>query len=136
VPSKKRSCINRPKASPVEKLAKDLNTIMHEEQLYFLSGSSEEDLLYHSETPVGSVEMGSGSVLLRNPCSKSLEEESEASSVPAENKSYVTSESYLGSTSCGVHSGTKETSNLNAAFEKPKRSRLQFEDNVRRYSTL
>jgi hypothetical protein len=77
--------------------------------------------------------MGSGSVLLRNPCSKSLEEESEASSVPAEN---VTSESHLGSTSCGVHGGTKETSNLNAEFEKSKRSRLQFEDNVRRYSTL
>jgi hypothetical protein len=136
VPSKKRSCIIRPKASQVEKLAKDLNSIMHEEQLYYLSGSSEEDLLYHSETAVGSVEIGSGSVLLRNPRSKSLEEESEASSVPAENKSYITSESYSGSASFGVHSGTKEASNLHAAVERAKRWQLQIEDNVRRYCTL
>ncbi|GJN26838.1 hypothetical protein PR202_gb14798 [Eleusine coracana subsp. coracana] len=132
VPSRKRSCINRPKASPVEKLAKDLNSIMHEEQLYYLSGSSEEDLLYHNETPVGSVEIGSGSVLLRNPYSKSLEQESEASSIPAENKSYITSESYSGSASFVVHSGSRKASNLNAAIERPKRSRLQIEDSVRR----
>jgi hypothetical protein len=65
VPSRKRSCVTRPKPSPVEKLAKDLNSIMHEERLSYLPGSSEEDLLYHSETPVGSIEAGSGSVLLR-----------------------------------------------------------------------
>ncbi|GJN02177.1 hypothetical protein PR202_ga19501 [Eleusine coracana subsp. coracana] len=75
---------------------------------------------------------GSGSVLLRNPYSKSLEEESEASSIPAENKSYITSESYSGSASFVVHSGSREASNLNAAIERPKRSRLQIEDSVRR----
>ncbi|KAL6652296.1 hypothetical protein ACP70R_011221 [Stipagrostis hirtigluma subsp. patula] len=132
VPSRKRSCVTRPKPSPVEKLAKDLNSIMHEEQLYYLSGSSEEDLLYHSETPVGSFEIGSGSVLLRHPNSKSLEEESEASSIPADNKSYVTSESYSGSASFVVQSGSKGVSYLNTVTERPKRSRLQIEDSARR----
>ncbi|CAN6268751.1 unnamed protein product [Urochloa humidicola] len=132
VPSRKRSCVTRPKPSPVEMLAKDLNSIMHEEQLYYLSGSSEEDLLYHSETPVGSFEIGSGSVLLRHPDSKSPEEESEASSIPADNKSYITSESYSGSTSFVIHSGNRAGVNLNVATARPKRSSLHIEDNVRR----
>ncbi|CAN6249573.1 unnamed protein product [Urochloa humidicola] len=132
VPSRKRSCVTRPKPSPVEMLAKDLNSIMHEEQLYYLSGSSEEDLLYHSETPVGSFEIGSGSVLLRHPNSKSPEEESEASSIPANNKSYITSESYSGSASFVVHSGNRAAVNLNAATARPKRSSLHIEDNARR----
>jgi len=136
VPSRKRSCVTRPKPSSVEKLAKDLNSIMHEEQLYYLSGSSEEDLLYHSETPVGSFEIGSGSVLLRHPNSKSLEEESEASSIPADNKSYITSESYSGSVSFVSHSGNKAAINLNAATVRPKRSLLRIEDNGRRYYTF
>ncbi|CAN6229069.1 unnamed protein product [Urochloa humidicola] len=113
-------------------LAKDLNSIMHEEQLYYLSGSSEEDLLYHSETPVGSFEIGSGSVLLRHPNSKSPEEESEASSIPANNKSYITSESYSGSASFVVHSGNRAAVNLNAATARPKMSSLHIEDNARR----
>ncbi|OEL19090.1 hypothetical protein BAE44_0019889, partial [Dichanthelium oligosanthes] len=132
VPSKKRSCVTRPKPSSVEKLAKDLNSIMHEEQLYFLPGSSEEDLLYHSETPVGSFEIGSGSVLLRQPNSKSLEEESEASSIPADNKSYITSESYSGSASFVAHNGNRAPINLNVATARPNRSLLHVEDNARR----
>jgi len=132
VPSRKRSCVTLLKTSSVEKLAKDLNSIMHEEQLYYLSGSSEEDLLYHSETPVGSFEIGSGSVLLRHPNSKSLEEESEASSIPADNKSYITSESYSGSVSFVSHSGNKAAINLNAGTLRPKRSPLCIEDNGRR----
>ena len=136
MPSRKRSCVTHPKPSSVEKLAKDLNSIMHEEQLYYLSGSSEEDLLYHSETPVGSFEIGSGSVLLRHPNSKSLEEESEASSIPADNKSYITSESYSGSVSFVSHSGNKAAINLNAATVRPKRSLLRIEDNGRRYYTF
>ncbi|OEL25153.1 GATA transcription factor 26 [Dichanthelium oligosanthes] len=132
VPSRKRSCVTRPKSSPVEKLAKDLNSIMHEEQLYYLSGSSEEDLLYHSETHVGSFEIGSGSVLLRHPNSKALEEESEASSIPADNKSYITSESYSGSALFVDHNGNKATVNLNAATARPKRLLLHAEDNARR----
>ncbi|CAL5026167.1 unnamed protein product [Urochloa decumbens] len=132
VPSRKRSCATRPKPSPVEILAKDLNSIMHEEQLYYLSGSSEEDLLYHSETPVGSFEIGSGSVLLRHPNLKSPEEESEASSIPADNKSYITSESYSGSASFVVHSGNRAAVNFNVATARPKRSSLHIEDNGRR----
>ncbi|KAF8715184.1 hypothetical protein HU200_027739 [Digitaria exilis] len=132
VPSRKRSCVTRLKPSPVEKLAEDLNSIMHEEPFYYLSGSSEEDLLYHSETLVGSLEIGSGSVLLRHPNSKSSEEESEASSIPADDKSYITSESFSGSASFVVHSGNKETVNLKAATATPKSSPLHIEDNARR----
>ncbi|CAL5026699.1 unnamed protein product [Urochloa decumbens] len=132
VPSRKRSCVTRLKPSPVEMLAKDLNSIMHEEQLYYLSGSSEEDLLYHSETPVGSFEMGSGSVLLRHPNLKSMEEESEASSIPADDKSYIKSESYSGSALFVVHSGNKATVNLKDATARPKRSPLHIENNARR----
>uniref|UniRef100_A0A0E0D6N2 GATA-type domain-containing protein n=1 Tax=Oryza meridionalis TaxID=40149 RepID=A0A0E0D6N2_9ORYZ len=130
VPSKRRSCVARPKPSQMEKLAKDLNSIMHEEQLLYLSGSSEEDLIYHSATPVDSFEMGYGSMLLR-PNSKSLEEESEASSIPADNKSYITSESYSGSVSF-VYSESKATSNQNVITEQPKKFLVQTSDNARR----
>ncbi|KAF5734253.1 zinc finger family protein [Tripterygium wilfordii] len=58
VPSRKRTCVNRPKPSPVEKLTKDLYTILHEQQSSYFSGSSEEDLLFESETPMVSVEIG------------------------------------------------------------------------------
>ncbi|KAF8687949.1 hypothetical protein HU200_042542 [Digitaria exilis] len=132
VPSRKRSCVTRPKPSPVEKLVKDLNSIMHEQQLCYCSGSSEDDLLYHSETPVGSVEIGSGSVLLRHPNLKSLEEESEASSIPADNQSYIISESYSGSAPFVVGTGNMAAINLNVAVVKPKRSPLHIEDNAKR----
>ena len=136
MPSRKRSCVTRPKASPVEKLVKDLKSIMHEDQLYYLSGSSEEDLLYHSETPVGSFEIGSGSVLLRHPNSKSPEEESEASSIPSDGKSYITSESYSGSPLFVVHDVNKGTVNLKAGIAGPKRLPLHIEDNASRYYTF
>lgn len=138
MPSRKRSCVTRPKPSPVEKLVKDLNSIMHEQQLRYCSGSSEDDLLYHSEIPMGSVEIGSGSVLLRHSNLKSLEEGSEASSIPADNKSYVTSgsltsESYSGSAPFVVRTGNMAAINLNAAIARPKRSPLHIEDNAKRY---
>ncbi|KAG8065571.1 hypothetical protein GUJ93_ZPchr0004g39935 [Zizania palustris] len=132
VPSKKRSTVIRPKLSSVEKLAKDLNTIMHEEQLFYLSGSSEEDLLYYSETPVDSFEISYGSMLLRHPNSKSVEEESEASSVPADNKSNITSESYSGSASFVVYSESKGRCNPNVATEQPKKLPVQISDNATR----
>ncbi|KAE8778093.1 GATA transcription factor 28 [Hordeum vulgare] len=133
VPSRKRSCVTRPKPSPVEELVEDLNSILQEEKLYCLSaGSTEEDLLYHSETPVGSFEIGYGSVLLRYPNSKSVEEESEANSVPADSKSYITSESYSGSASFIAHSEIKGASNSNAASEKLKWSPKQTHDSAKR----
>ncbi|XP_037403654.1 GATA transcription factor 27-like [Triticum dicoccoides] len=75
VPSRKKSCIGRRrKPSTVEALAEDLNSIMHQEKLCSgsgvrtIPGSSEEDLLiYHSETPAGSFEIGYGSMLLTHP---------------------------------------------------------------------
>ncbi|CAJ1928718.1 unnamed protein product [Sphenostylis stenocarpa] len=93
VPSKKRTCVGRPKPSSVEKLTKDLCTILHEQQSYF-SASSEEDLLFESETPMVSVEIGHGSVLIRHPSYIAREEESEASSLSVDNKQCPTSEAY------------------------------------------
>ncbi|KAK7262168.1 hypothetical protein RJT34_29729 [Clitoria ternatea] len=93
VPSKKRTCAGRPKASSVEKLTRDLCTILHEQQSYF-SGSSEEDLLFESETPMVSVEIGHGSILIRHPSSIAREEESEASSLSVDNKQCLMSEAY------------------------------------------
>ncbi|CAA7045605.1 unnamed protein product [Microthlaspi erraticum] len=73
-PCKKRTCVvvGRPKAaSSVEKLTKDLFSILQEQQS---SCVSEEDLLFEQETPML---MGHGSVLMRD-------EESEASSLLVE----------------------------------------------------
>ncbi|KAK4260323.1 hypothetical protein QN277_003455 [Acacia crassicarpa] len=103
VPSRKRTCVNRQKPSSVEKLTKDLYTILHEQQSYF-SASSEEDLIFDSETPMVSVEIGHGSVLIRHPSSIAREEESEASSLSVDNKQCPTSEAY----SC---SGAVDTNN-------------------------
>ncbi|KAI0489155.1 hypothetical protein KFK09_028997 [Dendrobium nobile] len=85
VPSKKRSVI-RPKHSSVEKLTKDLYSIWHEQQSSNISGTSDDDLLFEDENPIGSVEIGHGGVLLRHPWSKAVEEESEASSLPLYDK--------------------------------------------------
>ncbi|CAL0312291.1 unnamed protein product [Lupinus luteus] len=93
VPAKKRACEGRPKPSSVEKLTKDLCTILHEQQSYF-SASSEEDLLFESETPMVSVEIGHGSILIRHPTTVAREEESEASSHSVDNKQCLMSEAY------------------------------------------
>ncbi|XP_064996412.1 GATA transcription factor 27-like isoform X2 [Musa acuminata AAA Group] len=92
VPSKKRTFTTRPKPS-VEKLTKDLYSILHEEQSSNLSRTSDDDLLYESGTPLGSFEIGYGGVLIRHPNSKSVEEESEASSFPVY-KSCITNEDF------------------------------------------
>ncbi|XP_019190952.1 PREDICTED: GATA transcription factor 26-like isoform X3 [Ipomoea nil] len=94
VPSKKRTCVGRPKPSPVEKLTKDLCTILHEQQSSYFSGSSEEDLLFESDKPMVSVEIGHGSMLIRHPSSIGREEESEASSLSVDNKQNPVNEAY------------------------------------------
>ncbi|KAK4365836.1 hypothetical protein RND71_013716 [Anisodus tanguticus] len=94
VPSRKRTCISRSKQSSVEKLTKDLCTILHEQQSSYFSGSSEEDLLYESVKPMVSVEIGHGSVLIRHPNSIGREEESEASSLSVDNKRHYVNEAY------------------------------------------
>ena len=107
VPSKKRTGVNRPKPSPFEKLTKDLYTILHEQQSSYFSGSSEEDLLLESETPMVSVEIGHGSVLIRHPSSIAREEESEASSLSVENKQYSINGAYSHSPSFSAYNDSK-----------------------------
>ncbi|KAI8546699.1 hypothetical protein RHMOL_Rhmol07G0140200 [Rhododendron molle] len=94
VPSRKRTCVGRPKPSSVEKLTKDLCTILHEQRSSHFSVSSEEDLLFESDTPMVSVEIGHGSILIRHPSSIAREEESEASSLSVENKRHPPNEAY------------------------------------------
>lgn len=109
VPSRKRTCINRLKQSPVEKLTKDLHTILHEQQSYF-SGSSEEDLIFESDTPMVSVEIGHGSVLMRHPNSMTREEESEASSLSVDTKN----EAYSCLTTLPVYNANKGGGNFSS----------------------
>ncbi|WJX89236.1 hypothetical protein P8452_71250 [Trifolium repens] len=94
VPSKKRTCAGRLKHSSVEKLTKDLCTILHEQQQSCFSTSSEEELLFESETPMVSVEIGHGSMLIRHPSSIPRDEESEASSLSVDNKQCLMNEAY------------------------------------------
>ncbi|KAJ0961822.1 hypothetical protein J5N97_029650 [Dioscorea zingiberensis] len=130
VPCRKRTWVARPKPSPVEKLTKDLYSIWHEQQSSCLSGSSQEDLLYENETLFGADEIGHGSVLIRHPNSKVMEEESEASSVPTDIKSYILSEAYSGSASFPVHS---ESRGMNVGFEKFKKPAMHMlQDHVKR----
>ncbi|XP_022155526.1 GATA transcription factor 26-like [Momordica charantia] len=107
VPSKKkRTCVSRSNPSAVEKLTKDLHSILHEQQSYF-SGSSEEDLLFESEIPMVSVEIGHGSVLMRHPSSIAREEESEASSLSVDNKQFSVNEAYSESSILPVRGETE-----------------------------
>ncbi|KAG7015697.1 GATA transcription factor 26 [Cucurbita argyrosperma subsp. argyrosperma] len=102
VPSRKRTCVGRSKSTAVEKLTQDLYTILREQQSYF-SGSSEEDLLFDNETPMVSVEIGHGSVLMRHPSSITREEESEASSISVDNKQFTVNEVYSEPSILPVH---------------------------------
>jgi hypothetical protein len=79
--------VTRPtKQSAVEKLTQDLHSIMDEEHMSHLL-PSDDDLLYQE---FASFETGYGSVLIRNINSnfnsETVEEESEASSVPMKSK--------------------------------------------------
>ncbi|CAA6657134.1 unnamed protein product [Spirodela intermedia] len=107
VPSRKRTCMGRPKPSSVEKLTRDLHSILHQQASY-ISGSPEDELLYETETPWGSVEIGNGGVLIRHPNAAILEDESEASSLPIDNKLATASEAYSGASSLPVNSVGKE----------------------------
>ncbi|KAI7753708.1 hypothetical protein M8C21_027348 [Ambrosia artemisiifolia] len=102
LPSRKRTCFSHPKQSPVEQLTRDLHTILHEQQSCF-SGSSEDDLIFESVTPMVSVEIGHGSVLIRHPNSAVREEESEASSLSVDTKN----EAHSWFTTPPVHNANK-----------------------------
>lgn len=134
MPSRKRTCVNRAKASSVEKLTKDLCTILHEQQSSYISGSSEEDLLFDSETPMVSVEIGHGSVLIRHPSAIAREEESEASSLSVDNKSYVVNEAYSRCGTLPVNTNNKGINFPNPGIEKMKKPAgvgMQQEQNKR-----
>lgn len=120
VPSRKRTCVGRPKPSPVEKLTKDLYTILHEQSSHF-SGSSDEDLLFESNTPMVSVEIGHGSVLIRHPSSIAREEESEASSLSVDNKRNSLNEAYSCLPARHVDIGNKGTEFPIQGIEKGKK---------------
>ncbi|KAE8678633.1 GATA transcription factor 26 [Hibiscus syriacus] len=125
VPSKKRTCVNRPKPSPIEKLTKDLYTILHEQQSSYFSGSSEEDLLLESQTPMDSVEFGHGSVLIRHPSSIAREEESEASSLSVENRQCSRNEAYSHSSSFPAYNDSKGIKFSGHGIERAKNLAVQ-----------
>ena len=107
MPSRKRSCIRRTRSSPLARLQKDLYSIYSEQGSSSTSIASDGDLLYGSETQTqsGSIEIGHGVVLIRPPSSKVVEEESEASSFPADNQSYIANETTSRSASYSVSTG-------------------------------
>ncbi|XP_022758174.1 GATA transcription factor 26-like isoform X3 [Durio zibethinus] len=86
----------------------------------YFSGSSEEDLLLESETPMVSVEIGHGSVLIRHPSSIAREEESEASSLSVENKQYSMNESYSHSSNFPAYNDSKGIKISGHGIEKAK----------------
>ncbi|XP_020217403.1 GATA transcription factor 26 [Cajanus cajan] len=124
VPSKKRTCVGRPKPSSVEKLTKDLCTILHEQQSYF-SASSEDDLLFECETPMVSVEIGHGSVLIRHPSYIAPEEESEASSLSVDNKQCPMSEAYSYFGAILMHNDSSHMKSSTVEVEKIKNSTVK-----------
>ncbi|XP_057476949.1 GATA transcription factor 26-like [Actinidia eriantha] len=121
VPSRKRTCVSRPKPSSVEKLTKDLYTILHEQQSSHFSQSSEEDLLFESDMPMVSVEIGHGSVLIRHPSSIAREEESEASSLSVDNKPHSLNEAYSRLAAHCVHIDNKGVKFPGPGIEKSKK---------------
>lgn len=73
-------------------------------------------MLFDNETPMVSVEIGHGSVLIRHPSSIARDEESEASSLSVENK-YSINEAYSRSLKLPVNN---EIKTVNHATEKYK----------------
>ncbi|KAE9596749.1 putative transcription factor C2C2-GATA family [Lupinus albus] len=124
VPSKKRTCVGRPKHSSVEKLTKDLCTILHEQQSCF-SASSEGDLLFESETPMVSVEIGHGSILIRHPTYIAREEESEASSLSVDNKQCTMNEAYSYPGAVLMHNDSSSMTFSSQGVEKVRNTAVQ-----------
>ncbi|XP_042390382.1 GATA transcription factor 26-like isoform X1 [Zingiber officinale] len=114
-PSKKKMFVSCRKPSPVEKLTKDLHSILSEEQASNLSRMSEDDLLYESGNPFGCSEIGYGGVLIKHPSPKFVEEESEASSFTID-KSYITNNGYSGSVPLYINTERKGITSMNSCI--------------------
>ncbi|CAM8882899.1 unnamed protein product [Rhodiola kirilowii] len=108
VTPKKKTVVPRSKPSPVQKLTRELCTILHEQQSFF-SGSSEEDLIFDTATPMLSVETGHGSVLIKHPRSIGQEEESEASSLTFDNRPFVGQRSHFTPNNLVVNTKIKDS---------------------------
>jgi hypothetical protein len=130
VPSRKRTCVNREKQSSVEKLTKDLYDILHEQESYF--SCSSEDLLFETDTPMVSVEIGHGSMLIRHPSSIVKEEESEASSLSFDHKHHFSNQDYSQFNPHFVNNKGIEKSKKLTGFgnelEQMKREKFQHEE--------
>lgn len=138
MPSKKRTCVSRSKASSVEKLTKDLCNILQEQQQSVqFSLSSEEDLLFESGSPLDSFEIGHGGCLIKFINSNYREEESEASSVSVYSKNHRVAESRAGSQSL-VSPKCKETNipNVGIGMLKSLNSEAWQESAKRYFSRL
>ncbi|XXG60857.1 hypothetical protein AAC387_Pa04g2664 [Persea americana] len=104
VPSRKRTGNKRKSPSPVEKLRRDLYDILHGQETLYLSGSSDEVLLFEKEEdPMVSVEIGLGIVFIKQPVS-SAEVESEATPLALESKISCLNDAYMESLSFRVQS--------------------------------
>lgn len=133
VPSKKRAFLACPKASSIEKLRKDLYSILHEEQASNMSRTSEDDnLLYESGIPFDSSEIGYGGILIKHPYPKSVEEESEASSFSVD-KLKTIKEGYSSSTSFPVNSVDKGASCTKSGMDTMKSTSQVSRDTDDRY---
>eukprot|EP00268_Persea_americana_P027584 TRINITY_DN2694_c0_g1_i3.p1 TRINITY_DN2694_c0_g1~~TRINITY_DN2694_c0_g1_i3.p1 ORF type:complete len:534 (-),score=116.96 TRINITY_DN2694_c0_g1_i3:481-2082(-) len=118
VPSRKRTCVGRPKPSPVEKLTKDLYCILHEQQLSNISALSEEELLLESGTLMDPVEIGHGGVLIKHLNVVAQDEESEASSLPIDCRAHITENAYSGPASILVNAADTRISCPHMVSEK------------------
>ncbi|KAG0473018.1 hypothetical protein HPP92_014494 [Vanilla planifolia] len=135
-PTKKKKVIHLKPS--LEKLTKELYSIWHEQQSSNLSGSLEQELLFEGETPMGSVEIVNGGVLLRYSSSKAIEEESEASSLPFDNN--LARDAYSRSASFTAFNETKRNgpdfacadkikkSSVHVAQERAKRDKFSLEN--------
>uniref|UniRef100_A0A7N0VGP8 GATA-type domain-containing protein n=1 Tax=Kalanchoe fedtschenkoi TaxID=63787 RepID=A0A7N0VGP8_KALFE len=121
-PAKRRTCIPRPKPSSIATLTKDLCTILHQQQS---SRFSEEDLLFESDRSMFSGETGHGSYLIRDTSSLTREEDSEATSFSADNKSILGSETCSSPKGLLVHTSSKSVKFQTERHEEAERNTVQ-----------
>lgn len=126
MPSRKRTCLSRPKHSSVEKLTKELQSILDKQQQSFnVSMSSEEDVLLQSGTLMDSFEIGHGGFLLKYSNFQEQEEESEASFFSIDKKVQSTSDTYSSVSLLSATSRSELTAIEMMEMEELRRSQLK-----------